>query len=132
MVGIRQNKEFSINFPSFDLVTEVDHIGTTSGKHIDKSTVFKVFYGETRAPIIKECPLTIELVLEEVIELPDHYLVIGNAVNSYIKEDCLTQGIPDLQKMNLMTYTGIQNKQSYWSIGERQAEAFKIGKEYKI
>ncbi|MHA1977733.1 MAG: flavin reductase family protein [Candidatus Hodarchaeales archaeon] len=131
MEGIKKNKEFSINFPSCDLVKKVDYIGITSGRHADKSKVFKIHYGEIKAPMIEECPLTIELTLNDLIELPDHYMVIGTAVNTYSDEEYLTEGLTDFKKMNLMIYTGIKNKQAYWSIGEKQGKAFKIGKEFK-
>ncbi|MHA1995274.1 MAG: flavin reductase family protein [Candidatus Hodarchaeales archaeon] len=129
--GIKKNKVFSINFPSCDLVKKVDYIGITSGKHVDKSKVFDIFYGIIKAPLIEECPLTIELSLTNLIELPDHYMVIGTAVNTYFNEEYLTDGLPDFKKMNLIIYTGIKNKQAYWSIGEKLADAFKIGKELK-
>ena len=132
MEGIRNNRVFSINFPSADLVQKVDYIGITSGRKEDKSTLFNVFYGETKAPMIKECPLSIELELNSLNELSDHFVVLGTAVNTYFDEKYLTDGKPDLEKMNPIIYTGIQGQPSYWNIGDKQADAFKIGKELKV
>lgn len=129
--GIRKNKVFSINFPSIDLVKEVDYCGITSGREIDKSTIFNVFYGETEAPMIKECTLSIELKVDNIIEFLDHYVIFGNASNSYIGKQYLTDNKPDIKKMNPIVYTGAENQNQYWSIGGKIANAFKIGKEFK-
>ncbi len=131
MEGIRENKAFTINFPSIDLMQKVDYIGVTSGRQADKSKLFTIFYGDTKAPMIEECPLTMELTLTSLNELPDHFVVLGTAVNTFFDERFLSDGKPDLEKMNLIIYTGIEGNPSYWSIGEMQARAFKIGKEFK-
>jgi flavin reductase (DIM6/NTAB) family NADH-FMN oxidoreductase RutF len=131
MTGIRKNQMFSINFPPIDLVKKVDYCGITSGREMDKSTVFNIFYGETKAPMIKECALSIELKVDKIIEFPDHFIVFGNAVSTYIDEQYLTDGKPDIKKMNPIVYTGAEKQNRYWSVGEKVADAFKIGKEFK-
>lgn len=51
--GIRDNRTFSVNLPSVNLVKETDYIGMNSGKVIDKSTMFEIFYGQLKtAPMI--------------------------------------------------------------------------------
>jgi len=131
MEGIRKNQIFSINFPSVNIIKETDYIGITSGRITDKSKLFKLFYGETKAPMIKDCTINIELSVNDIIELPDHFIVIGTAVNTYIDEKYLTDGKPDVKKMNPIIYFGIEEQPSYWSVGEKLADAFKLGKEYK-
>ena len=44
--GIMENETFSFNFPSADLVIKTDYCGIRSGKNVDKSGVFVVFYGK--------------------------------------------------------------------------------------
>lgn len=131
MEGIRKNQIFSINFPSVDIIKETDYIGITSGRKADKSKFFKLFYGDTKAPMIKDCTINIELSVKDIIELPDHFIVIGTAVNTYIDEKYLTDGKPDVKKMNPIIYFGIEGNPSYWSVGEKLANAFKLGREYK-
>lgn len=46
--GIRENQTFSVNIPSHDLIEATDYVGTKSGKDIDKSDVFEVFFGELK------------------------------------------------------------------------------------
>ncbi|MHA1442660.1 MAG: flavin reductase family protein [Candidatus Heimdallarchaeota archaeon] len=129
--GIRENKIFSMNFPSTDMVTITDYVGITSGRLTDKSEIFDIFYGETKAPMVKECPLNMELKVTEIIELPDHFIIFGEAINTYIHEKYCIDGRPDLEKMKPIVYAGIEKQPSYWSIGEKVADAFKIGKELK-
>ncbi|MDQ1274511.1 MAG: hypothetical protein QG610_82 [Euryarchaeota archaeon] len=53
--GIIENRNFSVNFPSSEMVKETDYCGIDSGKKIDKSSLLEVIYGELEtAPMIKE------------------------------------------------------------------------------
>ncbi len=80
MEGIRKNRIFSINFPSADIIKETDYIGITSGRIFDKSKFFKLFYGETKAPMIKDCTINIELSVKDIIELPDVPFMKGDCM----------------------------------------------------
>lgn len=131
MQGIKKNKMFSMNFPSVELIMKVDYIGITSRKEIDKSSLFNLFYGDSEVPMIKECTLNIELYVKNLIELSDHFIVLGTAINSYISESYQTNGVPDIKKMKPIIYTGVEKKPTYWGIGEKLGDVFKLGKEYK-
>ncbi|MGQ9721275.1 MAG: flavin reductase family protein [Candidatus Jordarchaeum sp.] len=41
--GIRENKTFSVNIPSVEMVKITDYCGLVSGKNVDKSQLFDVF-----------------------------------------------------------------------------------------
>jgi flavin reductase (DIM6/NTAB) family NADH-FMN oxidoreductase RutF len=131
MKGIKLESNFSLNFPSTDLIMQMDYIGIYSGKDKDKSLLFNLFYGETKVPMIMDCPLTIELSIIDLIELSDHFIVLGTAINSYFDEKCQTNGVLDIKKMKPVIYTGIEKNQTYWSVGEKLGDAFKLGKGYK-
>ncbi len=131
MQGIKVNATFSMNFPSIDLVEKADYVGITSGRDSDKSSVFKIFYGETQAPMIEECVLNMELEVEEIIERPDHFIVLGKSINTYVNEHVLVDNKPDMKKMNQIVYTGAEGQPSYWTIGDKIGKAFTIGKEFK-
>jgi hypothetical protein len=45
---------------------------------------------------------------------------------TYADEDCLTEGKPDVQKINPFVLTMPDN--SYWAVGERIGKAWSIGK----
>ncbi|NHJ83935.1 MAG: flavin reductase family protein [Asgard group archaeon] len=128
--GIQESRIFSMNFPSSEMVTVTDYIGITSGRLKDKSKIFDVFYGETKAPMVAECPLNMELQVTEIVDLPDHFIVMGEAITTYIDEQYCTEGKPDMKKMNPIIYTGIEKEPTYWTIGDKIADAFKKGKEY--
>ncbi|MHA2270229.1 MAG: flavin reductase family protein [Candidatus Hodarchaeales archaeon] len=127
--GIQKNQAFSINFPSADLLKKTDYCGISSGREIDKSTLFTIFYGKTKVPMIDECVLNIELKVNNLIEFPDHYIVLGNALGTYSDDHYLVDGKPDIKKMNPILYTG--NHFDYWSVGEKLGDAFKVGKELR-
>jgi flavin reductase (DIM6/NTAB) family NADH-FMN oxidoreductase RutF len=76
--GILATKTFSVNIPSCSLMEKVDYCGLVSGADVDKSDVFEVFYGSLRtAPMIRECPVTLECRLVQSVPLPTNTLYIG-------------------------------------------------------
>lgn len=129
--GIKENGAFSINLPSTDMVEVVDYIGCVSGKKIDKSGIFKVFYGKLEtAPMIQECPLCLECKVLKILDLGgfDH-VVIGEIVESYCEEKCLTNNLPDIEKLKPYLLSMYENR--YFSIGEYLGKAWSIGLNYK-
>lgn len=131
--GIQQNMSFSTNTPSTDMVREVDYCGLVSGLKVDKIEVcrFKVFYGKSgNAPLIEQCPINHECAVEHVFDLPTHSLVIGRIVETYISENCLTDGKPDVDKINPIVYL-VPPTTQYNAHGKMIAKAFNIGKELK-
>ena len=128
--GIRQNGVFSVNIPSQDLLREVDYCGMVSGTAADKvkDCGFKVFYGMLKAaPMIEQCPINLECQVEHKVELGSHILVIGRIVETYISEECLTDGHPDVNKIKPFIFThGPGGK--YYGFGEAVGLAFQSGK----
>jgi flavin reductase (DIM6/NTAB) family NADH-FMN oxidoreductase RutF len=129
--GLLKNKNFSVNLPSKDMVEVVDYVGIYSGKKIDKSYLFEIFYGKLEnAPMIKECPINIECKLVDVL---DHggfdHIIIGEIIESYVDENCLTDGNPDIEKIKPFLLSMYENK--YFEIGEFLGKAWNIGKNYK-
>lgn len=125
--AILENKEFSVNFPSSKMVRETDYCGLTSGKKTDKSNIFTVFYGNShQAPMISECPLSLECTLIESHDYASHTCIIGEIIGSYIDESCLTDGKPDQIKIDPLLLTMPDN--TYWRIGEKVGKAWHEGK----
>jgi flavin reductase (DIM6/NTAB) family NADH-FMN oxidoreductase RutF len=128
--GILENGAFSINFPSTDIIEKTDYCGLVSGRKEDKSELFEVFYGKLEAaPMIKECPLNLECGLVNTIEFPTHYFFVGEILAAYSEEKYLTEGKPDIKKMDPLLLTMPDN--SYWTVGYHKGEAWKIGKNLK-
>ncbi len=128
--GIRENKTFSVNFPGAHLMEKTDYCGLVSGKNTDKSGVFEIFYGELgSAPMIEECALCLECRLTDVVGLMSNDLFIGEIVAAYAEAACLTDGKPDVRKINPLLLTMPDNR--YWTIGEAAGRAWSAGKKLK-
>ena len=63
-----------------------------------------------------------------ILELGSHSLIIGRVEETYILESCLTDGNPDIVKINPFIYTGLPTYQ-YYTIGEFVAKGHSIGRE---
>jgi flavin reductase (DIM6/NTAB) family NADH-FMN oxidoreductase RutF len=128
--GIHKNKAFSVNIPGIDLMEKVDYCGLVSGEKTDKSDVFDVFYGEElNAPMIRQCPLCMECKLVNAVDLPSNTLFIGEIINTYSEERYVTEGKPDIKKIDPFTLTMPDN--NYWKVGERAGKAWSIGRKFR-
>ena len=128
--GIFENRAFSVNIPGKSMVGLTDYCGLVSGRKVDKSKLFKVFYKELPgAPMITECPLNMECSLINSIDLPSNYLFIGEIAGAYCGEEFMTDGNPDIKKIDPFVLTMPDN--SYWGVGEFIAKAWNVGKELK-
>jgi len=125
---IRENRAFSINYPTAGMIQEVDYCGLVSGRREDKSQLFTVEYGELeQAPLIRECPLSLECKLYDIYEMPTHDLFVGEIIASYADKKILTDGKPDLAKLNPLLLTMPDNY--YWTVKEKVGKAWDIGRE---
>lgn len=128
--GIRENGTFSVNFPGTKMVRETDYCGLFSGRDADKSGVFEVFYGKLEtAPMIEDCPLSIECEMSEVLSLPTNDLFIGEIAAAYSEERYFTEGRLDVRKIDPLLLTMPDN--SYWAVGEYVGPAWSLGQELK-
>ncbi len=128
--GIKENKAFSVCLPSEDMVEVTDYCGIVSGKKSDKSEIFDFFYGrEKTAPMIKDCPLSMECRLVDVVESSMNEIFIGEIIGTYTEERFLTDGKLDFKKMKPLVLS--QPDTSYWRLGEPVAKAWNIGKKHK-
>jgi flavin reductase (DIM6/NTAB) family NADH-FMN oxidoreductase RutF len=127
--GIKENKTFSICIPNKSLIEKTDYCGLVSGKNEDKSKLFKVFYENNNTiPLLEECPVCIQLQLDQIIDLPSNEFFIGKVIATYIDEDCLTNNLPDINKINPFTLTMPDNQ--YWTAGNSIAKAWSVGKNF--
>lgn len=129
-MGIKENGTFSVNIPSAEMVKITDYCGLVSGHKADKSGLFETFYGKLKtAPMIKECPLNLECKVVRSLEFVIDQAFIGEIVAAYSEERYLTDGLPDIKKMEPILFSMHDN--NYWRIGEHLARAWNIGKEFK-
>jgi flavin reductase (DIM6/NTAB) family NADH-FMN oxidoreductase RutF len=126
--GILEQDTFSINVPSAGLARQVDYCGIYSGGRRDKSELFNIFYGILKtAPLIRECPVNLECRVIHRLDLKSHELVIGEIVETYVSEDCVTDEKPDPEKIDPLIYTTGVTK--YQRLGEVVGKAFNMGKD---
>lgn len=128
--GLRENMTFSINVASADLVQETDYCGMRRGSEVDKVKVcrFKIFYGKTAtAPLIDQCPVNLDCSVVHILELGSHALIVGRVEETYVSEECLTEGKPDAEKIRPFAFVGGQ----YRALGNVVAKAFAAGQELK-
>ncbi len=135
-IGIKENGTFSINIPSEGMVEVADYVGLKSGKEIDKSEVFEVFYGDLKtAPMITHAPINMECEVLKTINTKEltgtekgHEIIIGKVITAYVDDYYITNEIPDISKVKPFVFS-IDN--NYWKIGDHLGKAFSIGKNYK-
>ena len=121
--GIKENKAFSINIPTSDMVIVTDYCGLNSGSKVDKAKEFELFYGELKtAPMIKECTVNIECKLIDTIDFKNTELFIGEIVEIYSD---------DIDGSELDSFIFLMPNGPYKKIGNKLGEAYKVGKSYK-
>ncbi len=128
--GMLENGTFSVNLPSTALAAATDYVGITSGHEADKSEVFESFYGTLgTAPMIEECPVTMECELLRIVEFETTDMIVGRIVGLYADEGVFNDKVPDAGRMDPLLY--LSTASTYHHLGERMADAFKIGKTYR-
>jgi flavin reductase (DIM6/NTAB) family NADH-FMN oxidoreductase RutF len=70
-----------------------------------------------------------ECDLVNAIDLPSNTLFIGEIIETHTEERYLTDGKPDIKKMNPFTLTMPDN--NYWKVGENAGKAWSIGKDFR-
>ena len=125
--GIFETKTFSVNIPSSALLEKTDYCGLVSGEKTDKSRVFDVFYGSLgTAPMIRECPVSLECRLETAVPLPTNTLFVGEIMGVYADGNAIKDGKPDFTAIDPLFLTMPDNR--YWTLGKRAGDAWSAGK----
>lgn len=125
--GIKKSSAFSVNIPSTDMVQKTDYCGIVSGRKVDKSNLFKSFYGQLNtAPMIEECPLNFECKLFQTIQNGDNLIFLGEVISIYANEEILSEGKPDIGAIDPLVLFGSAYRS--WKFGREIAGTYKIGK----
>lgn len=130
-IGVKENGTFSINIPPAELAARLDYCGLVTGHKTDKSEIFETFYGKLKtAPMIRECACNVECQLIQTVNLPKEELFIGEIIAVYLEDRCLTEGVPDLRKINPLLL--LQSERRYAVVGADIGPAWEMGKALKI
>ncbi len=128
--GIHANRTFSICLPSVELMVATDYCGIMTGKRTDKAALFDVFYGQLQtAPMIRECPVNMEMTLHEVLDFNTHDIFIGKLVQTYASDDVHRGGVIDVAQLKPLLFD-MASKQ-YWSLGRALGQCWGAGKALK-
>ncbi|MFX1500300.1 MAG: flavin reductase family protein [Promethearchaeota archaeon] len=132
--GILEQGTFSINFPTTQLLIKTDYCGVASGKNVDKSKLFNIFYGDLKtAPMIRECPVNLECKVIKEFSIQHRQIFIGDVVQSYVNKDFVIkseedQKIADMTKLDPIIYA-LDNR--YYKIGEIIGTGYQESKKFK-
>jgi flavin reductase (DIM6/NTAB) family NADH-FMN oxidoreductase RutF len=128
--GLIENKVFSVNIPSTDMVVETDYFGLVTGKNTDKSQVLDIFYSEfEHAPMLSKCPVAMICRLARTIDFDTHDIFVGEILATYADEEVLNNGKIDIKCVDPLLFDMSSIK--YWSLGQEVAGAWNAGKALK-
>ena len=115
---IKETREFTVNLPSRALAKSVDYCGVVSGRDCDKISKcgFHAAAGNSvSAPVISECPITLECQLQETTHLGSHTLFLGRICSIDLDTDLIdAKGRLDIEKADLLAYA----HGHYYGLGE--------------
>lgn len=105
---IKENGEFAINLTTKQLAYATDWCGVKSGRDVDKFKEMKLTKERAniiKAPLIKECPVSVECKVKEIVPLGSHDMFVAEIVaidadEKYIDE----KGAFDIGKCDLIAY----------------------------
>jgi len=126
---IEQERCFSVNVPSSDMVVGVDYCGMISGKKdADKigTCGWTVIPGqETSASIIAESPLAFECRLVQEVPAGKGRFYLAEIVETHVNADLVSNGKVDASRLDPLVFTP---DGAYYALGERLASAWDAGK----
>lgn len=131
--SILQTKEFCIGFPSSEHVAQTDYMGIASGYDTDKIDDVGFTFKKAEvvnAPVINEFKVSIECKVIHIAEVGSHTQITGEILNVQAEEDILDEkGKISFEKLDPLGYDDVSH--SYFEIGDKIAEAFKVGLKYR-
>ncbi len=128
--GIHANRTFSICLPPEKRMVETDYCGIMTGRKTDKAALFDVFYGELKtAPMIRACPVNMELALHDVLKFESHEIFVGQLVQTYADDDVHRDGVIDISRLKPLLFDMASKK--YWSLGAVLGQCWGAGKALK-
>jgi flavin reductase (DIM6/NTAB) family NADH-FMN oxidoreductase RutF len=117
---IEESGEFVVNIPGEQLLEKSDYCGNVSGRDVDKfgkTGLTREPAKKVQTPLIKECPVNLECVVREKLDLGSHRLFVGEVVETHVDESVLDpKGNINFEKAAPFVF----NAGEYWGIGEKK------------
>ena len=126
-----ESGRFSVNVVPSRLAAEADYCGLASGKDVDKADLLGLHLETTErgGVILAESPLSVECRFERVVELGDYRLALGEIVEIHADENAFKpDGRLDATVFDPLVYLG--GIKEYWSLGSKQADAYRAGLQF--
>ncbi len=105
---ISQNKEFTINLPTWKIAEATDTVGVKSGRDLDKFALTGLTAepcSKVKAPQIAECPVSMECKVLEVRPFGTHDMFLAEVVTVNVDDKYIDEnGALDLEKAGLLAY----------------------------
>jgi flavin reductase (DIM6/NTAB) family NADH-FMN oxidoreductase RutF len=105
---IKNSREFAVNIPDKHLAGAADYCGVKSGRDVNKFAelgLIKEKASKIMAPLIRQCPVSIECVVKDILELGSHHMFIAEVVAVNVEESLIgNTGKLNLTKAGLICY----------------------------
>ena len=115
---IKESGEFVINLTPSSLVRAADYCGIYTGKKIDKfakCSLTKEKATKISAPMIAECPISIECKVTDIIPLGSHDMFLSDIVAVNVDEKLLMDNKLCINRAHLCAFAHGE----YYKLGER-------------
>ncbi len=116
---IENSGEFVVNIPTKKIVEKADFCGVVSGRSVNKFSETGLTSEpaeKVKPPLIRECPVNIECVVNKKIPLGVHHLFLGEVVCVHVDQEILNEeGRIDFSKTAPFVY----NQGEYWSLHKK-------------
>ncbi len=105
---IKENGEFVINLPTWNMVTAVDFCGVKSGRDVNKfkeMNLTPLACPNVKAPQIAECPVSIECKLKSITNYGTHDMFLAEVVGVCVDDKYINEkGALDLEKAGIIAF----------------------------
>ena len=105
---IRATREFVVNIPMAEQATLCDYLGVVTGREENKIEIAGLKLApalKVKTPLLADCPINIECVVEREIELDSHTLFIGLVQALHVEESLLDgNGDVDVKRARGIVY----------------------------
>ncbi len=120
---IKKSRHFGMAIPGASLMEKVDLCGSTHGDQVDKFKAAGLSTFEAKAidvPLILECPINMECVLEQIYPFGGHEMYAAKVVATHVDERFMADSKPDFSKIDPLCFVDGQ----YWTLGKKMEELF--------
>ena len=129
---IMKEREFVINLPTSSMSKTVDFCGMKSGAKVNKIETCHLELApgtEVKAPVLAQCPVSLECRVSELKELGTHTMFFADIVSVQIEEKYLdSKGKLNLQQAGLLAYAHGE----YFALGRKCGDfGFSVRKKHK-